>query len=172
MRAILSKIRRINTMIRVLFICHCRTRTFVWNGLKSSILVDENGICTPRCIPILIFHWFVNRTALDKKEIKIQLVPLDFWNMLDLFCQKYSYPMGNTLSLCFQPERIIICFGSNWKRMILISMSLSFLGRAMTRSRNSSQDYPVEKSRQNKDRINRNRRSVLRKHWLSAALRI
>ncbi len=31
------------------------------------------------------FDIFVNRTALDRKENKIQLVPLDFWNMLDLF---------------------------------------------------------------------------------------
>ena len=132
-------------MIIILFVCHGRTRTFVWNGLKSGLLGNENGICTPIVPLFCYFTDLLIRTVLDKKEIKIQLVPLDFGNLLDLFCQKYSYPMGTTLSLRFQPEKTFICFGSNWKRMILISMSLRFLGRAMTRSRNSSQEYPVEK---------------------------
>ena len=66
-------------MIRVLFICHGRIRTFVWSGLKSGLLGNENGICTP-IVPIFCASVprqpkskafgleFVNRTVLDKNE--------------------------------------------------------------------------------------------------------
>ena len=36
-------------MIRILFICHGRIRTFVCSGLKSRFLGNENGICPPHC---------------------------------------------------------------------------------------------------------------------------
>ena len=35
-------------MIKILFICHGRPRTFGWRGLKSRLLRNENGICDER----------------------------------------------------------------------------------------------------------------------------
>lgn len=34
-------------MIKILFVCHGRIRTFVGSGLKSRLLGNENGICPP-----------------------------------------------------------------------------------------------------------------------------
>ena len=65
--------------IKFLFICHGRIRTFVWSGLKSRLLGNENGICTP-IVPLFCASVprqpkskafgleFVNRTVLDKNE--------------------------------------------------------------------------------------------------------
>ena len=68
-------------MIRILFICHGRIRTFVCSGLKSRFLGNENGICPPHCTTPLFCASvprqpkikafgleFVNRTVLDKNE--------------------------------------------------------------------------------------------------------
>ena len=70
-----------NFMIKVLFIWHGRIRTFVWSGLKSRLLENEKGICTPPIVPPLLCASvprqpkskafgleFVNRTVLDKNE--------------------------------------------------------------------------------------------------------
>ena len=69
-----------NFMIKVLFICHGRIRTFVWSGLKSRLLGNENGICTSPLSPLFCASVprqpkskafgleFVNRTVLDKNE--------------------------------------------------------------------------------------------------------
>ena len=70
-----------NFMIKVLFIWHGRIRTFVWSGLKSRLLENEKGICTPPLYPPLLCASvprqpkskafgleFVNRTVLDKNE--------------------------------------------------------------------------------------------------------
>lgn len=66
-------------MIKILFICHGRIRTFVWSGLKSRLLENENGICAP-IVPLFCASVprqpksktfgleFVNRTVLDKNE--------------------------------------------------------------------------------------------------------
>ena len=52
-----------NFMIKVLFICHGRICTFVWSGLKSRLLGNENE---PK---IKAFGLeFVNQTVLDKNE--------------------------------------------------------------------------------------------------------
>ena len=77
---VLNGVKRIwEIMIRVLFICHGRIRTFVWSGLKSRLLGNENGICTP-IVPLFCASVprqpkskafgleFVNRTVLDKNE--------------------------------------------------------------------------------------------------------
>ena len=65
--------------IKVLMVCHGRIRTFVWSGLKSRLLGNENGICTP-IVPLFCASVprqpkskafgleFVNRTVLDKNE--------------------------------------------------------------------------------------------------------
>lgn len=59
-------------MIKILFVCHGRTRTFVWNGLKSRLLGNEDCICTP-IIPLFYKNSrIINRTVLDKNEY-------DFW---------------------------------------------------------------------------------------------
>ena len=53
-------------MIRILFVCHGRNRAFVWNGLKSRILGNENGICTP-IVPL--FWYFTDLlTGLPSKK--------------------------------------------------------------------------------------------------------
>ena len=66
-------------MIKVLFICHGSNCTFACNALKSRLLGNENGICTP-IVPLFCASVpqqpkskafgleFVNRTVLDKNE--------------------------------------------------------------------------------------------------------
>lgn len=68
-----------NHMIKILFLCHGRNCTFAWNALKSRLLGNENGICTP-IVPLFCASVprqpkskafgleFVNRTVLDKNE--------------------------------------------------------------------------------------------------------
>ena len=60
-----------NFMIKVLFICHGRIRTFVWSGLKSRLLGNENGICTSPLSP------YFARVYRDNLKAK-----LSGWNLL------------------------------------------------------------------------------------------
>ena len=67
-----GKSRRNKTMIKVLFICHGRIRTFVWSGLKSRLLRNENGICTPIVPLFWYFTDLLHRTVLDKNEYDLR----------------------------------------------------------------------------------------------------
>ena len=69
---VLNGVKRIwEIMIRVLFICHGRIRTFVWSGLKSRLLGNENGICTSPLSP------YFARVYRDNLKAK-----LSGWNLL------------------------------------------------------------------------------------------
>ena len=59
-----------NFMIRVLFVCHGRTRTFAWNGLKSRPLGNENGICTP----IVPLFWYFTDLLTGLPSIKMNMI--------------------------------------------------------------------------------------------------
>ena len=59
-----------NFMIKVLFICHGRIRTFVWSGLKSRLLGNENGICT-HIVPLF---WYFTDLLTGLPSIKMNMI--------------------------------------------------------------------------------------------------
>lgn len=110
-------------VIRIMFVCHGRNCTFAWNALKSRLLGNENGICTP-IVPLFCASVprqpkskafgleFVNRTVLDKNEY-------------DLWWKKFL--RGG--EKCWQDA--LVQMDRFWKTLYQFSLQIDFVHRFM-----------------------------------------